>query len=62
VYSSAVEFFAEMLVQSYVWEINWRSVRVVSGVVQTPDALIRMEAIWRAWEHLRLASALGIST
>lgn len=27
-----------------------------------PEALIRMEAIWRAWEHLRTEPALGIST
>ncbi len=26
-----------------------------------PEAVIRLEALWRAWEHLRLEPALGIS-
>ncbi|MFE0462647.1 DUF4913 domain-containing protein [Kitasatospora sp. NPDC058965] len=27
-----------------------------------PEALSRLDAIWRSWEHLRLDSALGMST
>lgn len=27
-----------------------------------PEALIRMESIWQAWEHLRLEPAVGVST
>ncbi len=30
-----------------------RSVKAVA-IYKHPDALIRMESIWRAWEHLRL--------
>jgi homoserine trans-succinylase len=63
VYSNAVEFFADLLAQSYVREVN-------EGAAYTrcpewykhPEAIIRMVAIWRAWEHLRLEPALGVST
>ena len=63
VYASAVEFFAELLAQSYVRDVNegapfaW-----CPEWYKHPEALIRMEAIWRAWEHLRLEPALGVST
>ena len=63
VYSSAVEFFAELLAQSYVREVNEGATYVwCPEWYKHPEALIRMEAIWRAWEHLRLEPALGIST
>lgn len=29
---------------------------------ENPEAVYRLEALWRAWEHLRLDPALGIST
>jgi hypothetical protein len=53
----------ELLGQSFVPEVNegaafaWRPERYKHS-----EALIRMEPIWRAWEHLRLEPALGIST
>ena len=63
VYSSAVEFFAELLAQSYVREVNEGATFAwCPEWYKHPEALIRMEAIWRAWEHLRLEPALGIST
>ena len=62
-YSSAVEFFAELLAQSYVREVNEGATFAwCPEWYKHPEALIRMEAIWRAWEHLRLEPALGIST
>ena len=63
VYSNAVEFFADLLAQSYVREVNEGAVFAwCPEWYKHPEALIRMEAIWRAWEHLRLEPALGIST
>ena len=63
VYSSAVEFFAELLAQSYVREVNEGAAFAwCPEWYKHPEALIRMEAIWRAWEHLRMEPALGIST
>ena len=61
VYGSPVEFFAEYLRRVYVrqikppqacWEARWW---------ENPEALIRMEALWRSWEHLRLDPATGMS-
>ena len=63
VYSSAVEFFVELFAQSYVREVNEGAAFAwCPEWYKHPEALIRMEAIWRAWEHLRLEPALGIST
>ena len=63
VYSSAVEFFVELFAQSYVREVNEGAASAwCPEWYKHPEALIRMEAIWRAWEHLRLEPALGIST
>lgn len=63
VYSSAVEFFADLLSQSYVREVNEGAAYAwCPEWYKHPEALIRMEAFWRAWEHLRLEPALGVST
>jgi hypothetical protein len=63
VYSSAVDFFVDLLAQSYVREVNEGATFAwCPEWYKHPEALIRMEAIWRAWEHLRLEPALGIST
>ncbi len=63
VYSNAVEFFVELFAQSYVREVNEGAAFAwCPEWYKHPEALIRMEAIWRAWEHLRLEPALGIST
>ena len=63
VYRNAVEFFADLLAPSYVREVNeGAQLSWCAEWYKHPEALIRMEAIWRAWEHLRLEPALGIST
>jgi hypothetical protein len=55
VYSSAVEFFADLLAPSYVREVNEGAAFAwCPEWYKHPEALIRMESIWRAWEHLRL--------
>ncbi|WP_374200906.1 DUF4913 domain-containing protein [Arthrobacter sp. AK04] len=48
VYSSAVEFFAELLAQSYVREVNEGAAFAwCPEWYKYPEALIRIEAIWR---------------
>jgi hypothetical protein len=63
VYANAVDFFADLMAQSYVREVNEGAAFAwCPEWYKHPEALIRMEAIWRAWEHLRLEPALGVST
>lgn len=63
VYSNAVEFFVDLLAPSYVREVNEGAQLVwCPEWYKHPEALIRMETIWRAWEHLRMEPALGLST
>jgi hypothetical protein len=63
VFESAIKFFVEMLAPSYVRDVNEGAAFAwCPEWYKHPEALIRMEAIWRAWEHLRLEPAFGIST
>jgi hypothetical protein len=63
VYSSAVEFFADLFAPSYAREVNeGAQLAWCPEWYKHPEALIRMECVWRAWEHLRLEPALGLST
>jgi len=63
VYDSAIEFFVELLAPSYVRDVNeGAELAWCPEWYKHPEALIRMESIWRAWEHLRLEPALGVST
>ncbi|MEY9776315.1 DUF4913 domain-containing protein [Arthrobacter sp. MW3 TE3886] len=58
-----MEFFAELLAQSYVREVSEGATFAwCPESYKHPEALIRMEAIWRAREHLRPEPALGVST
>ena len=62
-YSNPIDFFAELLGPSYVREVNGGSEFVwCPQWYKHVEALTRVEALWRAWEHLRLEGALGIST
>ncbi|WP_308221545.1 DUF4913 domain-containing protein [Microbacterium kunmingense] len=60
-YGSLDEFVREYLVKNYrrrvdgeraVWAADWWNY---------PEATIRLDALWRAWEHLRLDPATGAS-
>ena len=63
IFDSAVEFFVELLAPSYVRDVNEGAAFAwCPEWYKHPEALIRVEAIWRAWEHLRLEPALGVST
>jgi hypothetical protein len=62
-YANPIEFFADLLGPSYVREVNGGSEFVwCPQWYKHVEALTRVEALWRAWEHLRLDGALGIST
>jgi hypothetical protein len=47
-----VHLYIRRLGQSYVWCPEW---------FRHAEALSRLDAIWRAWEHLRLDPATGMS-
>lgn len=63
IYSGVVEF-----VENYLSVVYRRQVTDVSDAVWCSDwwkhteAIVRLEALWRAWEHLRHDGAIGLST
>lgn len=60
-YGSVDEFVREHLRYVYRRHINGRG-RVWAGRWwQYDEAVIRLEALWRSWEHLRLDPATGMS-
>ncbi|WP_040797133.1 DUF4913 domain-containing protein [Nocardia higoensis] len=62
VYSSVVEF-----VENYLSVVYRRQVTDISETVWCPEwfahaeAVVRLDALWRAWEHLRRDPATGLS-
>jgi hypothetical protein len=61
VYGSAEEFLHEQLLPTYVRDVDGRSFKWCIEWYFHPEAVSRVEALWRAWEHLRLDGATGIS-
>ncbi|MDQ0867478.1 NADH:ubiquinone oxidoreductase subunit [Arthrobacter globiformis] len=61
VYGSAEEFLHEQLLPTYVRDLDGRAARWCIESYFHPEAVSRIEALWRAWEHLRLDGATGIS-
>lgn len=62
-YANPLEFFVNVLGPSYVREVNGGSEFVwCPQWYKHVEALSRVETMWRAWEHLRLEAALGLST
>jgi hypothetical protein len=61
VYGSAEEFLHEQLLPTYVRDVDGRAAKWCLEWYFHPEALSRVEALWRAWEHLRLDGATGIS-
>jgi len=56
----------EMFVNGYLLEHYRRAVSSTSSTWcpewwRHAEAIIRLEALWRSWEHLRLDAALGMS-
>lgn len=60
-YGSTDEFVREYLRYVYRRAINGRSRIWAAAWWQYDEAVIRLEALWRAWEHLRLDPATGMS-
>ncbi|HEY1156487.1 MAG TPA: DUF4913 domain-containing protein, partial [Arthrobacter sp.] len=61
VYGSAEEFLHEQLLPTYVRDVDGRAAKWCLEWYFHPEAVSRVEALWRAWEHLRLDGATGIS-
>jgi hypothetical protein len=61
VYRSLHLFVAELLLPTYRRKVDGRSLTWCPRWEQHPEAVVRLEALWRSWEHLRLDPALGIS-
>ncbi|MBG6059755.1 hypothetical protein RCH16_003197 [Cryobacterium sp. MP_M5] len=65
VFGSVDEFFREQLRLTYtrvVGPSNRASRRWSAQWWRSPEAIARLEALWRSWEHLRLDGATGSST
>lgn len=60
-YGSVDEFVREFLIHAYRRRINGSSRFWAAEWWKTEEAVMRLEALWRAWEHLRLDPALGMS-
>jgi hypothetical protein len=62
-YGSADEFVRERLIHMYTRRVGGgnASFRWAADWWRYPEALSRIDALWRAWEHLRLDGATGIS-
>ncbi|EOR69980.1 hypothetical protein JCM3263A_18750 [Thermobifida fusca] len=57
------EFVREVILPMYQRKVGPRSSRRWSAEWwRSAEAVSRLDALWRAWEHLRLDGALGMST
>ena len=62
-YPNPIAFFAGTLGPSYVRDVGNGSEFIwCPEWHKHPEALSRIEAVWRAWEYLRMDGSLGIST
>lgn len=62
VYGNCAEFFDGFLRRIYVRSINGRETHWSPRWWESAEAVYRIDAMWRAWESLRLDAALGAST
>lgn len=60
-YGSVDEFLRDYLRHTYQRSINGRSRVWDARWWEHAEAVIRLEALWRAWEHLRLDPTTGTS-
>jgi hypothetical protein len=61
-YPNLGEFVEDYLAIAYAREIDNRTTYWCPEWWRHPEALARLDALWRAWEHLRRDPALGPST
>lgn len=62
VYGSVDEFVREYLRHTYKRSLDPRSRRWAPDWWRYDEAVIRLEALWRAWEHLRQDPGTGMSS
>lgn len=62
VYGSVDEFVREYLCHMYKRTLDSRNRRWAAEWWAYDEAVVRLEALWRAWEHLRQEPGLGMST
>ncbi|MGL5859199.1 MAG: DUF4913 domain-containing protein [Angustibacter sp.] len=60
-YRSVDEFVREWLRHVYKRRVDGRRRVWAADWWRYPEAIARLEALWRAWEHLRLDPATGVS-
>lgn len=62
-YGSVDEFVRERLIHMYARKVGGGNARRrwAADYWNYPEALSRLESLWRAWEHLRLDPATGMS-
>ncbi|MBX9246210.1 DUF4913 domain-containing protein [Actinotalea ferrariae] len=61
-YGSVDEFVRDYLRHVYKRSLDPRNRRWAPDWWRYDEAVIRLEALWRAWEHLRLDPGTGMST
>lgn len=61
VYPTVAQFVVELLLPTYSRKVDGRSTTWCLEWLKHPEAVVRLEALWRSWEHLRLDPALGMS-
>lgn len=61
VYRSVEEFVTELLLPTYRRKVDGRTATWCPDWPAHPEAVVRLEALWRSWEHLRLEPSLGMS-
>lgn len=59
VYGSAEEFLKAQLLPSYIRNINPKKARWCPRWFMHPEAIMRVQSMWREWEHLRLEAGTG---
>jgi len=60
-YGSVDEFVREFLVKTYRRRIDGKGAVWAADWWRYPEAVCRLDALWQAWEVLRLDPALGLS-
>lgn len=61
-YGSIDEFVADMIVPVFMRRVGGEGARRWSATWwESTEAIMRLEALWRSWEHLRLDPATGMS-
>lgn len=60
-FGSVDEFVREYLIHAYKRRVDQQRILWAPNWWAYDEAIQRLEALWRAWEHLRLDPALGMS-